>query len=469
MSNTCHNYDYKFVVQLQNLNSIECSKIISSIFTICYNLAQIVPFRDKMILMNLRKGVVMKKYNLFTMILVFLTFATLNGQIKFSGAGFNLGTNYLVGDSKIESSAISPNFALYSIFDLSPKMSVKFQAGLGKLIVNSAVKDYRTTFVPIEITAMYYGDKYSIFKPLVHGGLGIMGFSLNGSPTFFDGMVIGGCGVSARINQNFSLLVTTDMRYTTGDDFNGVNHGYKDGFFTFQTGLTYQPDHFKQKYEKKDKKQKSKILAQATQQKDSDYYKEIILFTKLENLENEFKKKNSQFDELMTLIKTHNEKLDKLENLVLEISAFNNEKNRTTLVSTYKAATKYNPVKEQYDSALKKYNSKNYKSALSEFANLFELNPDHYLASNFNYWIGECYMNLRDYFSAIQAFDEVLKYNTSSKKDDALLMSGISYIKTGDVDRAQEKLNQLKKQFPDSEYITKANAYLKSIKNKIIS
>jgi len=411
----------------------------------------------------------MKKYNVFTMILVFLSFGSINGQIKFSGAGFNLGTNYLIGDSKIESSAISPNFALYSIFELSPKFSVKFQAGLGKLIVNSAVKDYRTTFVPLEVTGIYFGKKHSIFTPLVHGGLGILGFSLNGSPTFFDGMVIGGGGVSARINHNFTLLVSTDMRYTTGDDFNGPNHGYKDGFFTFQTGLTFQPDHSKQKFQKKDKKQKSKILAQANLQKSSDYYKEIILFTKIENLENEFKKKNSQFDELMALIRTHNEKLDQLENLVMEIAAPNNKSNRTTLVTNYKDATNYSPVKEQYDNALKKYNAKNYKSALIEFASLFESYPDHYLASNFNYWIGECHMNLSDYFSAIQAFEDVLKYNTSSKKDDALLMSGISFLKTGDTDRAKEKFNRLKKQFPDSEYITKANAYLKSIAKEVIS
>ena len=411
----------------------------------------------------------MKKYNLFTIILVFLFFGSINGQIKFSGGGFNLGTNYLVGDTKIESSALSPNFALYGLFELSPKFSVKFQAGLGRLIVNSAVKNYRTTFVPVEITGIYYGKKHSVFTPLIHAGLGAFGFSLNGSPIYYDGMVIGGGGVSARINQNFSLLVTTDMRYTTGDDFNGTNHGYKDGFFTFQTGLTYQPDFLKQKFEKKDNQENSKILAQSTIQKDSEYYKEIILFTKIENLENEFKKRNSQFDELMTLIKTHNEKLDQLENLVLEISASGNDKNRTTLVSNYKATTKVSPVKEKYNNALKNYNNRNYKSALSEFAGLFESHPDHYLASNFEYWIGECFMNLSDYFSAIQAFEKVLKYNTSSKKDDALLMSGISYIKTGDLNSAQEKFNQLKKQFPNSEYISKANAYLKSIKNKVIS
>ena len=71
-------------------------------------------------------------------------------------------------------------------------------------------------------------------------------------------------------------------------------------------------------------------------------------------------------------------------------------------------------VKNRYENALTKYRSKNYKTALLVFSNLYDEFPNHDLASNFVYWTGECYIGMNDYQSTIKTLEKVLEYENSS-------------------------------------------------------
>ena len=66
-----------------------------------------------------------------------------------------------------------------------------------------------------------------------------MNFSQNDSPRYFDGIFIGGGGFSAQISDNFSFMISADLRYTTSDQFNNIFSGINDGYFNFQTGISY--------------------------------------------------------------------------------------------------------------------------------------------------------------------------------------------------------------------------------------
>ncbi|MCJ7813222.1 tetratricopeptide repeat protein, partial [bacterium] len=67
---------------------------------------------------------------------------------------------------------------------------------------------------------------------------------------------------------------------------------------------------------------------------------------------------------------------------------------------------------------------------------------------------------LQEYADAINAFRSVMQYQSSYKFDDALLMSGICYMKLGDNLTARDNFQQLVSRFPDSEYAPKAMRYL---------
>ena len=57
----------------------------------------------------------MKKHyvTLFSMVLLF---SSLSAQSQFSSIGWNLGTNLLIGDSKVVDSKISPNLKISQIY-----------------------------------------------------------------------------------------------------------------------------------------------------------------------------------------------------------------------------------------------------------------------------------------------------------------------------------------------------------------
>ena len=116
--------------------------------------------------------------------------------------------------------------------------------------------------------------------------------------------------------------------------------------------------------------------------------------------------------------------------------------------------------KASYQTALKKHYNKDYAGAIRMFKALLSAQPDHRLASNCQYWIGESYNAMGQYADAIQAFNQVLNYRSSYKLDDALIMAGIVYLKLGNEASAREQFQRLVSNYPDSEYAPKAMRYL---------
>ncbi|HSE98093.1 MAG TPA: hypothetical protein VLD57_07450, partial [Blastocatellia bacterium] len=55
--------------------------------------------------------------------------------------------------------------------------------------------------------------------------------------------------------------------------------------------------------------------------------------------------------------------------------------------------------------------------------------PDHPLASNCQYWIGESYFGLGEYSKALAAFKQVSSHSGSPKRRDARIMMNRAYVK----------------------------------------
>jgi tol-pal system protein YbgF len=119
--------------------------------------------------------------------------------------------------------------------------------------------------------------------------------------------------------------------------------------------------------------------------------------------------------------------------------------------------------KSRYESARSKFQMKSYGEAISALQALSASNPTHMLASNCHYWMGECYNAMGDYRKAIAEFQTVLQYRRSYKFADALIMSGLCYLKIGETATARNKFQELIDRYPESEYAPKAMRYLGSL------
>lgn len=114
-----------------------------------------------------------------------------------------------------------------------------------------------------------------------------------------------------------------------------------------------------------------------------------------------------------------------------------------------------------YDAALSSYRVADYQGAINGFQTLLRQYPQHVLASNAQYWIGDSYYQLRDYRSAIEAQRQLIaKYPDTAKVPDALLNIGSAELALGNAAAARQAWEELAAKYPNSESAEKARQRL---------
>ncbi|HKK01962.1 MAG TPA: tol-pal system protein YbgF [Desulfuromonadales bacterium] len=104
---------------------------------------------------------------------------------------------------------------------------------------------------------------------------------------------------------------------------------------------------------------------------------------------------------------------------------------------------------------------KDYPQAVTVFKDFLKRYPDHPLAVNAMYWIGEAYYGEKKYENAILQFQEVIqKYGDHPKVAAALLKQGMAFHELGDDQNAETILKKLIATFPLSGETTKAKKIL---------
>jgi len=129
------------------------------------------------------------------------------------------------------------------------------------------------------------------------------------------------------------------------------------------------------------------------------------------------------------------------------------------------APDKHLPQRD-YEQAYGVYLDHRYDEALTLFKDFLQHYPQHHLADNAQYWIGEIYYDLENYPNAILAFKEVVtRYAEETKAPDALLKMGYAYVALDDPTNARVFLKRVIKNYPFSEAESKARAKLKELEN----
>ncbi|MBD3289387.1 tetratricopeptide repeat protein [candidate division KSB1 bacterium] len=171
----------------------------------------------------------------------------------------------------------------------------------------------------------------------------------------------------------------------------------------------------------------------------------------INRLENRLDQKDSEISNLKSEIALKDQKIDELQSSL----------EQTPRPESYSAAT--GSFKEQYNIALSEYNSRNYKSAISRFQDLLARDYNNSLSDNCQYWIGESYYGLGNFNQAIVEFTKVFSFSKSNKFDDAQLKLGLCYYRLGDKEKAREEFSRLVSDYPNSEYVSKAQQYLSQL------
>ncbi len=108
-------------------------------------------------------------------------------------------------------------------------------------------------------------------------------------------------------------------------------------------------------------------------------------------------------------------------------------------------------VEERYDFAYSLLRGLDYSAAGQAFAEFLTAHPDHPLASNAQYWLGESYYVQKDYDRAAKAFlDGYNRFSDGQKAPDSLLKLGASLNAMDEKAEACLALRELATRFPNA-------------------
>lgn len=104
-----------------------------------------------------------------------------------------------------------------------------------------------------------------------------------------------------------------------------------------------------------------------------------------------------------------------------------------------------------YDMALNLYREGKYEDSISLFQEFIKRFPKSDRADNAYFWIGECYMALRQFSQAILSYDKVIKnYPKGNKVPNAMLRQAIAFIELKDFTPSKLLLKKIIKKYPNS-------------------
>jgi tol-pal system protein YbgF len=119
---------------------------------------------------------------------------------------------------------------------------------------------------------------------------------------------------------------------------------------------------------------------------------------------------------------------------------------------------------EQYQAAFNLLKEAKYDEASAALQNFLAAHPQHELASNAMYWLGEAHYVRRDYPAALAAFEGVLNdYPNARKAPDALLKAGYCQYELKRYGPARATLTRLVQEFPGSPAAAEAQARLERL------
>ena len=181
-------------------------------------------------------------------------------------------------------------------------------------------------------------------------------------------------------------------------------------------------------------------------------------------LESILETRSGAVDSLRRIVENRNARIRELEaRITVSPSSSVGTRSQSTTRRSTTSIVASSGYMTQYQNARQQFESYNYNGAISSFERLLAQNPNHKLADNCQYWLGESYYGLQQYQKAILEFQKVFTYSQADKHDDAQLMIGLAYVKQGMRDRANQEFGTFLNTYSGSEYTSIAQRYHQNI------
>jgi tol-pal system protein YbgF len=127
------------------------------------------------------------------------------------------------------------------------------------------------------------------------------------------------------------------------------------------------------------------------------------------------------------------------------------ERTQTLVEAAAAAATPGEDPDAVYQAAFDALKEGRYPEARAGFETFLQAYPDHELAANAQYWIGEVYYVDKDFAAALDAFRKVFETHPQARKvPDALLKAGYCHYELKQFAAARERLRRVVADFPGS-------------------
>jgi len=191
------------------------------------------------------------------------------------------------------------------------------------------------------------------------------------------------------------------------------------------------------------------------------------MFNKLkgdvDRLERDLETRSVAVDSLRAILNNRNSRLQELEARVAGMPPKSPAASSAIRPRRSQGQSGSSAVKSSYEKARELFETYQYRDAINAFTRLLEQSPDDVLADNCQYWIGESYFGLKEYQQAVMEFQKVFAYSMTDKYDDAQLMIGMAYVRSGQKDKAQREFETFLNTYATSEYAGVAKRYYREI------
>jgi len=393
------------------------------------------------------------------------------------GLGMDIGRQKLYGDAEITSFRPAPG--LYFIYHFNQGFGLSFRTGYGEFLSSHRHRTHEIQMIPLQLAGNFYLSGRG-FVPFFRFGVSLFNFWAKGSTErYFDGSFFGGGGFDWALSKQVSLRFVADYNFTTGDDFDGIARNGKDRFLLGRFGLTYYFPATEVKFEPQREERMlpaGEPVAKRERTPGQDIYLQVAkLKSIIDKLTELINQRDREIEELQALVELKDRKIEELDQKLAQLESGssggwahkrqeprNSEPERGSWNPPVQRLSDWN-FRRKYEAALAKFNAYNYREALADFMYLLQANPDHPLAGNCQYWIGESYFGMGQYEKAVEAFEKVMDFHRSPKHDVALYMAARAYLRLGDKERARTRLQQLISQFPRSRFAPRAQRMLRRL------
>ena len=196
----------------------------------------------------------------------------------------------------------------------------------------------------------------------------------------------------------------------------------------------------------------------------------------IDTTKNEMQQLNGKIDDVSLSVKRpadelarYREDSDKriiiLDDKITKLQTSVDELNKQIAELTKKKTEETTTPDSVYMKGLETFKAGNMPAARGVFTKFLEQYPEHDLAANAHYWIGETYYSEKEYEPAILAFQEVIKNHPQKEKvPAAMLKQAMAFKAINDAKNARYVLKKLVESHPKSEEIKKAKELLKELK-----